>query len=81
MTAKPSSDPDVPEYGNDDPTWGEPHVMAFSVNGGELLCRDCAEDAIQGGMRLKQARVIKGRICGFCGAEIGTESEGKGSHD
>lgn len=45
-------------------------VTAWSENGGQILCRDCADDARAGGAPLKQARVLKGRLCDYCKEEI-----------
>lgn len=50
-------------------------VTAWSENGGDTMCRECADDARAGGALLKQARVEKGRVCDGCGQEIGNGDE------
>jgi hypothetical protein len=47
-------------------------VTAWSEQRGYLICKDCATDAKEGGARLTQTTVVKGRLCEWCGQEIGS---------
>lgn len=48
-------------------------VTAWSERSGQLLCSECAEDVRTGGGALTQTRVLKGRLCAYCGQMIGRE--------
>jgi hypothetical protein len=48
-------------------------VTAWSEQSGQLICRDCAEDAKASGARLTRTRVEQGRLCEYCGQEIGRD--------